>query len=89
MGGLKKAPPPQKKTSSGGSRGGLLDAIQGHSGVGGLRKVEVKEREPAPAAETNAMAAALSRALSGRRGAIEDNEDSSDSDGWDDDDSDW
>ncbi len=40
MGGLKKAPPPQKKTSSGGSRGGLLDAIQGHSGVGGLRNYQ-------------------------------------------------
>ena len=50
--------------TSGGGRGGLLDAIQGHGGVGGLKKVDrsALEQKPVAAEPSNPMAAALAKA---------------------------
>ena len=91
MGGLKKAEDrPRPPPSSGGGRGGLLDAIQGHGGVGGLKKVDrsALEQKPVAAEPSNPMAAALAKALEGRRGAVANNGGSSSDDDWDDDDDD-
>ena len=77
---------PQEAAPSG-QRTGLLDAIQNHGGVSALS--EGKDRPDAAAVQATlrdeqekSMAAALSRALGARRGAVYESESESEDDDW-------